>query len=202
MKFNLKTLLRFNGKEIELTEAQLKQLGIIPKKEVSLQKDGKLAKIGDYEFIVLKNTTCGVHLLMKDCLCDSKFGNNNDFRNSKVKAILDDFAGKIIDIIGKENLLSHRVDLTADDGLTCYGSVIAEMSLLTANMAREYVGILDEFKLDKFWWLATPYSTPKHEDSMWVKCVSPHGRICRSYGGDDVNVVRPFCIVNPSIFVS
>lgn len=202
MKFNAKNYLCINGKKVELTEAQLNQLGIIPEKEVSLSKDGKLAKIGDYEFIVLKNTTCGVHLLMKDCLCDSKFGNNNDFRNSKVKAILDDFAGKIIDIIGKENLLSHRVDLTADDGLTCYGSAIAEMSLLTANMAREYVGILDEFKLDKFWWLATPYSTPKHEDSEWVKCVSPLGGVSNRISNCNDIGVRPFCIVNPSIFVS
>ena len=204
MKFNAKnSYLCINGNKTELTKEQLKQLGIVVD-SVEISTDGKLAKIGDYEFIVLnRNEALGtVELLLKDSLCDSVFGDTNDFRTSKIKGVLEDFAKKIEDIVGEENLVEHIVDLTADDGLKCYGITYAKMSLLTANMAREYVDILDEFKLDDYWWLVTPYSTPKHDIKTSVKCVSPGGLIS-NFNGIYGNIgVLPFCILKSSIFVS
>jgi len=68
-------------------------------------------------------------------------------------------------------------------------------------MYRQFVDILDEHKIDAWWWLATPYSTPRHEHTSWVKCVSPSGYI--GYGGYyHCRGVRPFCILNSNIFVS
>lgn len=202
MKPNAKNYICINGKKTELTKDQLKQLGIIAE-TCYLSEDGKIAHIGDYEFIVIKTdeklgTT---ELLLKNSLGDMKFGASNDFRNSEIRKRLQQFAIEIGDIIGEGNLVEHIVDLTADDGLKCYGAIKAKMSLFTANMVRENVEILDEFKLDKWWWTCTPYSTPKHEDSKWVKCVSPRG----GFSGNDycsAGAVRPFCIVKSSIFVS
>lgn len=203
MKTKPKNYLCINGNITELTKEQLKQLGIIAE-TCYLSDDGKIAHIGEYEFIVFKTdeklgTTS---LLLKEKLGeDMTFGSNNDFRTSKIKEVLDKFADKISKIIGEENLVEHIVDLTADDGLKCYGTMKAKMSLFTANMVRENVNILDEFKLDDWWWTCTPYSTPKHNDSSWVKCVSPHGIVDdRHYYGS--SQVRPFCIVKSSIFVS
>lgn len=203
MKTYAKSYLVINGKKTELTKERLKQLGIIAE-TAYLSEDGKIAHIGDYEFIVIKSdeklgTT---ELLLKDSLGDMKFGDTNDFRTSDIKKRLDKFADEIGDIIGEENLLEHIVDLTADDGLKCYGTIKSKMSLFTANMVRENVEILDEFKIEEWWWTCTPYSTPKHENSSWVKCVSPrgdvnYGRRCSRCCG-----VRPFCIVKSSIFVS
>lgn len=202
MKTNAKNYICINGKKTELTKEQLKQLGIIPE-TCYLSDDGKIAHIGEYEFIVIKTdeklgTTS---LLIKETLGEEMaFGENNDYRASEIKKVLDKFADEISEIIGKENLVEHLVDLTADDGLKCYGAIKAKMSLFTANMVRENVDILDEFKLEEWWWTCTPYSTPKHENSSWVKCVSPHGDF---YGGIcDYGCVRPFCIVKSSIFVS
>ena len=204
MKTNAKSsYLVINGKRTELTKEQLKQLGIIAE-TAYLSEDGKIAYIGEYEFIVIKNddklgTTS---LLMKENLGEEmKFGANNDYRTSEIKKVLDKFAEEIADIIGKENLVEHLVDLTADDGLKCYGAIKSKMSLFTANMVRENVDILDEFKLDEWWWTCTPYSTPKHDNSSWVKCVSPHGNFGNSIYYFD-SAVRPFCIVKSSIFVS
>ena len=132
---------------------------------------------------------------------DVEFGSNNDFRTSEIKKFLDKFAEEISDIIGEENLVEHIVDLTADDGLKCYGTIKAKMSLFTAQMVRENVEILDEFKLDEWWWTCTPYSTPKHENASWIKCVSPRGSVNSHYYGNS-DSVRPFCIVKSSIFVS
>lgn len=205
MKFSKKdSYLCINGKKTELTKEQLKQLGIIPE-NCYLSDDGKIAHIGEYEFIVINtdDKLGTTSLLMKETLGEEmKFGSNNDYRTSEIKKALDKFADEISEIIGKENLVEHLVDLTADDGLKCYGAIKSRMSLFTANMVRENVDILDEFKLEDWWWTCTPYSTPKHEHSSWVKCVSPLGIICDGDAVWDVSSVRPFCIVKSSIFVS
>ena len=203
MKTNAKNYICINGKKTELTKEQLKQLGIIPE-TCYLSDDGKIAHIGEYEFIVIKSdeklgTT---ELLLKDKLGeDMEFGSNNDYRTSEIKKVLDKFADEISAIIGNENLVEHIVDLTADDGLKCYGTIKAKMSLFTANMVRENVDILDEFKLNGWWWTCTPYSTPKHENASWSKCVSPRGNFSNYFYYLDRGV-RPFCIVKSSIFVS
>lgn len=205
MKFSKKdSYLFINGKKTELTKEQLKQLGIISE-TCYLSDDGKIAHIGEYEFIVIKtdDKLGTTSLLMRETLGEEmKFGSNNDYRTSEIKKVLDNFADEISDIIGKENLVEHLVDLTADDGLKCYGAIKAKMSLFTANMVRENVDVLDEFKLDEWWWTCTPYSTPKHEHSSWVKCVSPLGCIINFSFYHSVLGVRPFCIVKSSIFVS
>ena len=197
--------IQINDTKIPLTDEQVEQLRkTFASPAAFLSKDGKIAHIGKYEFIVIKSdeklgTTS---LLMRETLGeDMEFGSSNDFRTSKVKKVLDKFADEISAIIGEDNLVEHLVDLTADDGLKCYGEIKAKMSLFTANMVRDNVEILDKFKLDEWWWTCTPYSTPKHEDSFWIKCVSPHGDI--DYYGYGISIgVRPFCIVKSSIFVS
>lgn len=205
MKFSKKdSYLCINGKKTELTKEQLKQLGIIPE-TCYLSDDGKIAHIGEYEFIVIKtdDKLGTTSLLMREMLGEEmKFGSNNDYRTSEIKKVLDEFSDEISDIIGKENLVEHLVDLTADDGLKCYGAIKAKMSLFTAQMVRENVDILDEFKLEEWWWTCTPYSTPKHEQSSWVKCVSPLGFINYDLSYYFRLCVRPFCIVKSSIFVS
>lgn len=203
MKNNLKNYICINGNKTELTKEQLKQLGIIAE-NCYLSDDGKVAHIGDYEFIVIKrDEKIGtVELLLKETLEDKIFGETNDFRESEIKEFLEDFAEKISKIIGEENLVEHIVDLTADDGLKCYGAIKSKMSLMTAQMARENVEILDEFNPKKWWWLVTPFSTPKREDSTWVKCVSPRGIIHYDISNFNNYGVRPFCIVKSSIFVS
>lgn len=203
MKINANNYICINGKKTELTKEQLKQLGIIAE-TCYLSDDGKIAHIGDYEFIVIKTdeklgTTS---LLMKEFLVEEmSFGENNDYRTSEIKKYLDKFAQEIANIIGEDNLVENIVDLTADDGLKCYGTIKAKMSLFTANMVRENVDILDEFKLDAWWWTCTPYSTPKHGNASWIKCVSTLGSIGDYYFNGDYGV-RPFCIVKSSIFVS
>ena len=203
MKINAKNYICINGKKTELTKEQLKQLGIVTE-TVYLSDDGKIAHIGEYEFIVIKtdDKLGTTSLLMKETLCkEMEFGSNNDYRTSEIKKVLDKFADEISGIVCEENLVEHIVDLTADDGLKCYGTIKAKISLFTAQMVRENVEILDEFKLDEWWWTCTPYSTPKHENASWVKCVSPLGNFGNDiYGG--VFGVRPFCIVKSSIFVS
>ena len=199
----MENYLMINGKRINLTEEQIRTLTGGSNEMVLANKSvGQTFKIGEYEFFVLEQMGDQTAVLMKDLLEDEvKFGNGNNYDSSDVDDMCREFGDKIAEIVGADNLIEHTVDLTADDGLKCYGSVKRKMSLLTAEQYRKYVYIIDEHKLDKWWWLATAFSTAKHNDTDWVKCVSPFGFI-RNYFYDNYYGVRPFCILKSNIFVS
>ena len=201
----MKNYICINGIKTELTEEQMKRLEVLTEPVVRLSNDGMIAKIGKYEFIVLKNdkTLGTVELLLKNTLGgDTVFGDTCDFKTSKVKGILDTFAKQGEEIVGEDNLLTHNVDLTALDGLKDYGSVETKMSLLTLAQYQEYVEILDRDMLDAWWWLATPWSTPKHGYEKAVFCVSPRGYVYCNFSNDNEDGVRPFCVLKSNIFVS
>lgn len=212
----MENYIMFKGQKIELTEGQISQIERVVREESCesgvqrIYSDTQLAdipagetfKIGKYEFVVLEHCESGTNVILKDLLKENEeFGDCNNFKDSNVDHICSEFATEIKKIIGPVNLLTHTVDLTSDDGLKCYGTVERRMSLLTADLYRRWVEILDKHKLDKWWWLATPYSTPKHDDDAWIKCVSPSGRIDNDSGNRNYGV-RPFCILKSDIFVS
>ncbi len=201
----MKNYLSLNGKEIELTDAQVedikKSFGL-GSKELGKVDVGKVAKIGEFEFVVLEHGTETTAVILKDLYKESEeFGKNNNFDGSYADKSCKEFEKKLAKVIGSETIIEHKVDLTADDGLKCYGTIRRKVSLLTADLYRRYVYILDEYNPDKWWWLATPWSTPKHGYEATVKCVAPSGCIYNyCYGNNDG--VRPFCILKSSIFVS
>ena len=201
----MKNYLMLNGQIIELTAKQISEMErIFGASNVKLADVpvGETFKIGKYEFVVLEHLKETTAVILKELLKqDEKFGSCNNFKDSNVDCICLEFATEIGNVIGLENITIHTVDLTSDDGLKCYGIVERRMSLITAGQYRRYVDILDKYKVDKWWWLATAFSTPKHNDDDWVKCVAPSGSIndgnCCSNRG-----VRPFCILKSNIFVS
>ena len=201
----MKNYICFNGEKVELSAAQVAKiknaigLGQTKLKSVPV---GECFKIGEHEFIVLEQSGDTVAVILKNLLYDEKqFGKNNNFENSDVDKICEKFGREIANVIGKENLVEHTVDLTSDDGLKDYGKIKRKMSLFTAELYRRYVEILDKYKIDKWWWIATAFSTPTHGTSTWIKCVSPDGSVDLN-DCDDVIGVRPFCILNSDIFVS
>lgn len=197
--------IKINNKEIPLTNEQVKEIqqsfGITNTKLADITV-GETFKIGEHEFIVLEHSKETTAVILKDLLFErNEFGKTNNYKSSYVDKVCNEFANTISNIIGSENLIEHTVDLIADDGLKEYGTIKRRMSLLTANLYRRYVEILDNHKIGQWWWLATAYSTQKHENANWVKCVSPCGDIGSSrYDSNDG--VRPFCILNSNIFVS
>lgn len=196
-----------NGQKIELTKEQLAKIrdSISKKTKLSEKEVGDIVTIGDYEYIVLEQTNFigATSLLMKDLLEDNvKFGDTADYKTSNVKKLLDKFALELEKEVGSDNVIEHTVDLTADDGLKDYGKTTEKVSLLTCDLYRKLVYIIDKFKLGKWWWLSTPFSTPTHGYENLIKCVSPRGYISYDgYSGGSFGV-RPFCILNSNIFVS
>ena len=201
----MKNYIFLNGNKIELTAEQVaemtKSLGIEQIKLSDIPV-GETFKIGEYEFIVLEHSKETTAIILKNLLHKEKqFGKSNNYENSYIDDICNDFESVISEIVGKSNLIEHTVDLTSDDGLKDYGKIKRRMSLLTTNLYRRYVETLDKYKVKEWWWLSTAYSTPTHEHTSWVKCVSPSGGININYY-DGTGGVRPFCILNSNIFVS
>ena len=197
--------IKLNGKKIELNDAQVDQIkrsfGIGVKKLSEIPEGGTF-KIGKYEFAVLEQLNGRAVVIKNEKYgSDICFGSNNNYDGSDADDVCNKFGDEITGIIGTENMLEFELDLTANDGMKCYGSVKRKMALRTADMQRKYAYIFD--KLPKFWeWLATAYSTPKHENSTGVECVSPRGLVyCFNSYYNDIGV-RPFCILKSDIFVS
>lgn len=201
-----KNYICLNGQKIEIEENKLseikKALGVKDRFYIEKNEKGEqIAHVGEYDFLVLERSGDTIALLLKSLYKEKViFGSNNDYRGSNVQKICREFAREIASIVGEENVVEHTVDLTSNDGLRDYGKIREKCSLLTADLYRRYVDILDLDRLDKYWWLATPWSTPRHNESEWINCVSPRGSI------DDGNCcsvrcgVRPFLILKSDIF--
>ena len=202
----MKNYICINDQKIEMTTEQLELIraALAPNKKNRLRDivAGNTFKLGEHELIVLEQSGDTAAVIRKDLLEKSmKFGSNNNFDDSDVDRKCSAFAQEIAAIIGEKNIVEHTVDLTSDDGLKDYGKVLRKASLLTTELYRRYVEILDKHKIENWWWLATPLSTSKHDGASWVKCVAPSGRfgdVGYSFDGG----VRPFCILKSDIFVS
>ena len=201
----MKNYINICGQQIELTAEQVEQLKssfILNKIKLADIAVGECFKIGTHEFVVLEHSGDTTAVVLKNLLEKKKeFGSTNNYSESNVDKICQKFGAEIAGLVGEDNLVEHTVDLTANDGLKDYGKVRRRISLVTADLYRRYVDILDEHKIDSWWWLATPFSTQKHGYTSAVLCVAPAGRLlCGIFSG--INGVRPFCILKSHIFVS
>lgn len=195
-----------DGKKTVLTDSQaekLKESFCIPDTKLGDVKPGEIVKLAGCKFIVLEQKGEATALILADVAEDDvEFSRtNNNYEGSNAEKICNDFAENLANEIGTENILMHNVDLTSNDGLKDYGVIERRASLLTADMYRKFVEILDNHKLDKYWWIATPHSTKRHENDQWTLCVSPAGYI-RGVNYNYSRGVRPFCILKSNIFVS
>lgn len=163
---------------------------------------GQTFKIGDVTYIKFADKDGVTTAVAKDIVFNSEFGENNNFAKSKVfEKLNNEFLPKIAEIIGFENICNVTTDLTTLDGLKPYEAMTSKISLPTLDFYRENVEIFDKYKIDKWWWLATPESAKPHDDPNWIACVSPSG--CINYVSfNDFSGVRPLLNFVSSIFVS
>lgn len=165
-------------------------------------KIGEIKEIAGEEFIILDILENGILCLSKNFLYkNTRFdAKSNNYARSEIRKTLNtEYLKKFADVVGEENIIEFELDLTSDDGLDDYGKVTDKVGLLTVDMYRKYNRIIENFPVDDWWWLSTPWSTPHRGYSYSVRCVRYLGTLnydyCDYYGG-----VRPFLIFNPSIF--
>ena len=173
------------------------------KKNIPFVRDGDVFKIGGMEFIKFPDKDGKTPVVMKNIAFTSRFGDNNNLKESVIQRRMEDeILPKIIAAIGEENVCTFETDLTTIEGLKPYGDLKSKISLPTLDFYRANVEIFDLYNPLRWWWLATPFSTPTHANDRGVLCVSPSGCILNcGYGSSDIGV-RPFCILNSSIFES
>ncbi len=163
---------------------------------------GKTFKIADVEFIKFGQDGDKVTAVAKDIVFNAEFGKNNNFAKSDVLQRLEaEFLPKIAEEVGIDNICDITTDLTTLDGLKPYNDLTSKISLPTFDFYRQNVALFDKYKLNTWWWLATPESAEPHCGPNWIVCVSPSGRIDYDYCRND-NGVRPFLRFESSIFVS
>ena len=166
-------------------------------------KEGKTFKIGDVELIKFTDENGETVAVTKDLLFFSRFGNNNDLRNSDIlKRLNEEFLPKLAETIGEENICTIKTDLTTFDGLKPYGTMESKVSLPTLDFYRANVAIFDEYKIDNWWWLATPESAQPHSAPDWILCVAPSGYVNNIWYYFNNSGVRPFLRFVSSISVS
>ena len=160
--------------------------------------------IAGTEFIILEKQDDKVICLAKDLIFENtQFDeNSNNYATSSVREKLNkEFLPKLVEAVGAENILDADIDLTSDDGLDDYGSVKDKIGLLTDSMYRKYNRIIENYPVDDWWWLATPYSTPHRGYHALGRCVRGNGTVDLGYCFGSIGV-RPFCIFSSSIFES
>lgn len=216
MKVNNTKLMTHNNKgennmkkEMTLQEIQnalgyeIKIVADKPSKQLLDIPVGETFKLGDLEFIVLEHQNGYTNVILKEFWKEDVFDSNtNNYANSNIRKELNrDFYNKLASLVGKDDIVLHTTDLTSDDGRNDYDKVEDYVSLLTCDMYRKYVYVLDKYRPKSWWWLATPYSTESNGYVAFVRIVRDVGTL-NGYYCDYNDGVRPFCIFKSSIFVS
>lgn len=176
-----------------------------PKVELSTLEPGETFKIGEHDFVVLKQSNGQTMVISKGFMAeDIVFDEDTrDYNNSILKKLIDSELQPIIEKeVGADNLIEHEVDLTSVDMQKEFGSCKCKVRPITFDEAREFNDFLVNKDLDDWWWTCTPCSTKERGWQYSIAVVSSSGRI---YCGSCINGrggVRPFCILKSNIFVS
>lgn len=129
-----------------------------------------------------------------DKFADEK-GNWNNYRTSNVREILSDMANAVL---GGKGLLSHTVDLVADNGDRDYGTVQDFVFILTCDEYRKYRDYIPHY--DSWIWTATPWNCGNKDSGIGsasvVRTVNTDGLLFND-GANHNGDVAPACILNP-----
>lgn len=155
------------------------------------------------EWVKLYDTDGGALALSAEPVFEQAFDeeNCNDWRKSSLRRELN---GPFLDALIAEGadraaFLDLESDLTADDGMTDYGTATDKIALISDGLYRKFRALIP--KIGCWWWTLTPW-TCDPEYSCSVRSVNSSGALgndsaCRGNDG-----VRPLCNMKSDILVS
>lgn len=140
---------------------------------------GQCVKFHNEPCLVLEHRQNGT-LLMTCNQIEAKFGGSNNYAKSALAKHLNSTFLEALTENHVDEVLLRKVDLTAVNGSTEYGSVVCRVAPLTLDEYRRLRGIIP---LPESWeWFATPWSTPAvNEDDTWVAGLSTDGGVDGNY---------------------
>ena len=132
------------------------------------------------------------------CLQNSQMSNSTKMALSTHAQIFHyDIENTVFD---RKNLLSHTVDLVADNGDRSYGAVADPVFILTCDEYRKYRDYIPHY--DSLIWTSTPLCCGDEDSNTNTGCashvrsMSVSGKFYNSSAGSN-NAVAPACILNP-----
>lgn len=163
-------------------------------------KPGDVFHKSNVEYIVLEQLPDKQTAVIRRYLLENEMefdSDNNNWKTSSLRERLnnnvDGYLREVEDAFGKDQIVTHTVDLLSLDGLDDYGTSNDKISLLNIDQYRKYRKILGE-NMDNWWWLLTPDSTPSGSGSRYVRYVDSFGSVGYYHCGCGIGV-RPFFIV-------
>lgn len=153
---------------------------------------GQCVKFHNEPCLVLEHRQNGT-LLMTCNQIEAKFGGSNNYAKSALAKHLNSTFLEALTENHVDEVLLRKVDLTAVNGSTEYGSVVCRVAPLTLDEYRRLRGIIP---LPESWeWFATPWSTPAvNEDDTWVAGLSINGNVS-SHNYDNSYGSRPAFLI-------
>ena len=196
---NNKEILQKAKELVELLEKQERTGNV----ELSTLKRGEVFQTtGKRKYKVLERYGDTTKIISLDLVKENvEFGDTSDYKKSNVKKLCDteilkDFEKEF----GAGNIETHTADIITADGQRL-GTVDCKIRPITFDEARRYTDITPNNDLNDWYWTLSPWSTEERGWKKSITIVSPSGLI-NSIGCNNVNGVRPVCILKSNIFVS
>lgn len=164
--------------------------------KAALPKPGDRFTYNGIEFVALGEEQGGILAIVAKRLDEKMPFDKEDRNNWKGSTLQEHLNGEYLQNFNKGDLLPFVSDLTADDGMTDYGTSEDYIAILSDNLYRKYRAVIPKY--DTWVRSITPYSC--------LKCYAYIGRIVDTDGSLsssnalDAYGVAPACIFNPKIF--
>ena len=163
-------------------------------------KPGDTVTIGDRGYIVLGQGERTTAIIAKKPTKSMAFGEDGNYINSDVrKYCRGEFYEELCDVVGKNNIIPHIVNLVSDDGSNKGAAIKDNVSILTCDLYRRYREFLPA--IGSPCWTATRVTTLDKNYASDV-CFARSRGILSSSDCSLFFCVRPFCILNSSVLVS
>lgn len=172
-------------------------------KKLAELKCGARFTYAGVEWVKLDDTDGGALAIAAEPVFERAFDeeNCNDWRKSSLRRELN---GPFLDALIAEGadraaFLDLESDLTADDGMTDYGTAADKIALISDGLYRKFRALIP--KIGCWWWTLTPW-TCDPEYPYYVRDVNSSGALDWSSACIGRNGVRPLCNMKSDILVS
>ena len=172
-------------------------------KKLAELKCGARFTYAGVEWVKLDDTDGGALAIAAEPVFERAFDeeNCNDWRKSSLRRELN---GPFLDALIAEGadraaFLNLESDLTADDGMTDYGTAADKIALISDGLYRKFRALIPN--IGCWWWTLTPW-TCDPEYSYNVRNVASSGALIWNYAYYGYYGVRPLCNMKSDILVS
>lgn len=185
-----------NQKEEDSFEILLER---VERKPIGSIKCGDIITIGRYDFIVLEQFNGATAIVAKNPIKFMPFGADGNYKTSDVRKYCNgEFYKELCGIVGKNNILSHIVDLTADDGSNKGATVKDNVSIITCELYRYYRGFIPA--IGSACWTATRPTITNEAYGNYSCCIALGG-VIDWFNSDFPRGVRPFLCLRSSVLI-